>query len=50
MNVNEKFTLAQNVDEVQFFIYTYMEGISTTIYVRAQNQPVTYIKGRGPVT
>jgi hypothetical protein len=34
----KKFTLAQNVDKVQFFIYTYMEGSSTTIYMPKTNQ------------
>lgn len=38
MNVNESLHFAQNVDKVQFFIYTYMEGISTTIYMPKANQ------------
>jgi hypothetical protein len=31
----------KNVDKVQFFIYTYMEGISTTIYMPNTALPKT---------
>jgi hypothetical protein len=41
MNVKEKYTLAQNVNKVQFFIYTYMEGIFTTIYMPNTAMPKT---------